>query len=397
MSGGADKVQALVVGAGPAGLMAADVLSKEGVEVLLADAMPSPARKFLMAGKSGLNLTRVEPIGDFLARYSDAPQDFADMVSAFGPKDVMAWSEAMGQQVFTGSTGRVFPTAMKASPLLRAWLARLDLQGVTLRRRWRWTGWNGASARFDTPDGPKVVNAEITILALGGASWRRLGSDGNWSDSLRAEGIDVLPFKPSNVGLAINWSAHMSPHFGAPVKGTALSAGSVVSRGEFVVTASGLEGGGVYDVSRAVRDGAVLRLDLCPDLSEAEVLARLSRMRGKASIANHLRKTLRLGAVQRALLMEWGRPLPVGAADLARLVKALPVRHSGPGDMDGAISTGGGVAWSNLDGLELAARRGVFVAGEMLDWDAPTGGYLITGCLATGRAAALQALERLKC
>ena len=390
-----DKCEALVVGAGPAGLMAAETLAEGGVQVCVAEAMPSPARKFLMAGKSGLNLTKAEPIDDFLARFSDVSPDLEKAVRAFGPDEVMAWSEALGQEVFTGSTGRVFPRAMKASPLLRAWLARLGANGVQINRRWRWTGWSDEGLLFQTPEGQRCIQAKVVILALGGASWRRLGSDGAWADLLATRGIELAPFKPSNVALSMRWSDHMTRHFGAPIKNVRLSAGDVESRGECVVTRAGMEGGGVYEISMAVRDGAPLFLDLVPDLSLEEVTARVSKPRGKTSLSNHLRKTVGLGSVQRALLMEWERPLPEGAV-LARRIKALQVPHDGPVQMDKAISTGGGVAFKTLHGFRLRDLPHVYVAGEMLDWEAPTGGYLLTACLATGRAAGRQALAQLR-
>jgi uncharacterized flavoprotein (TIGR03862 family) len=268
---------------------------------------------------------------------------------------------------------------MKASPLLRAWLARLDAMGVTLHRRSRWTGWDGAALTF--ADGRRET-PDATVLALGGASWRRLGSDGAWAG---LAGISDLtaPFLPSNVGLSVDWSAHMAPHFGAALKNVGLIFGGALHRGEIVITAKGLEGGGLYPHTPALRAGASLALDLKPDLSEAEVAARLSD-RGKRSAKDHLRRALRLSPAQIALLQEFARPLP---ADLAPLVKALPVRHAGLRPLDEAISTAGGLRWDALDGLMLRGRPGTFAAGEMLDWEAPTGGWLITACLATGRAA----------
>ena len=383
VNGASDKCDALVIGAGPAGLAAAERLAGRGVQVLVAEGMPSVGRKFLMAGKSGLNLTKSEGIEHFHRRYSDGSPAFAEAVHAFGPEEVCHWAEGLDQPVFTGSTGRVFPEAMKASPLLRAWLGRLAGLGVSFETRMRWTGRDGADWLFETPAGERRLRSGVTVLALGGASWRRLGSDGAWAGVL---GVPVAPFKPSNVGLRIGWSEHMAAHIGAPVKAVRLMAGAVESRGEWVISAGGIEGGGVYEVSMAVRDGALLFVDLLPDLDVAEVARRLSRPRGKASLANHLRKALGLSAEQRALLMEWGRPLPEGAA-LARLLKALPVPVRGTMPLDQAISTGGGVAWDALDGFMLKALPGVFAAGEMLDWEAPTGGYLLTACLATGRAA----------
>ncbi|MCI2400173.1 TIGR03862 family flavoprotein [Aliiroseovarius subalbicans] len=375
---------ACVIGAGPAGLMAADELAQAGVAVTMIEAKPSPARKFLMAGKSGLNLTKDEPLEAFLNHFGDA-EHMRDIVAEFGPGAVQAWARNLGQPVFTGSSGRVFPDVMKASPLLRAWLARLDGLGVTLRTRWRWTGWDGAALSFDTPEGMRFETPDVVVLALGGASWARLGSDGHWADLLAANGVALTPFQPANVGLSVDWSDHMARHFGAPVKAVRVRAGEVSVRGEFVVSARGLEGSAIYAVSRPVREGAALCLDLCPDLSLEQVRARLAKPRGKASMANHLRKALRLDPVRIALLNEFGRPLP---DDLAPLLKALPVRHAGLRPMDEAISTAGGVRFDAVDpGLMLNAVPGVFVCGEMLDWEAPTGGYLITGCLATGRHA----------
>lgn len=384
MTGEARKCDALVVGAGPAGLAAAEVLAGAGRDVLVVDAMPSVGRKFLMAGKSGLNLTKAEALEDFLSRFSDG-EVLAEAIRAFGPDEVVRWAEGLGQAVFTGSTGRVFPKAMKASPLLRAWLARLSEMGVSVETRMRWTGWDGEDWLF----GPVRLRPQVAVMALGGASWRRLGSDGAWAAVFREGGIGVAPFVPANVGLTVAWSDHMAAHFGAPVKATRLVAGQVESRGEWVVSAKGMEGGGVYEVSVAVRDGASLTLDLCPDLTRDEVSMRLEG-RGKDSLSNIFRKRLGLSPVHRALLMEWGRPLPGGEA-LVALVKALPVPVAGTMPIDQAISTGGGVAWSALDGLMLRSRPGTFVAGEMLDWEAPTGGYLLTACLATGRRAGMEA------
>ncbi|MBE0414326.1 TIGR03862 family flavoprotein [Yoonia sp.] len=378
---------ALIIGAGPAGLMAAEVLSQAGVRVTVADAMPSVGRKFLMAGKSGLNLTKDENTADFLAAYGDAPDMMRRAVGDFGPDAVMDWAKGLGQPLFTGSTGRVFPEVMKASPLLRAWLARLGDHGVTLRTRWRWCGWDGAQTLFDTPQGRVTITPKITVLALGGASWARLGSDGQWARFLPD---DVAPFAPANMGLVVHWSDHMARFLGQPVKSTALSAGGATTRGEWIISAQGIEGGGVYMLSRALRFGAPLVADLLPDWPLGRIRAALQKPRGKTSLSNHLRKVLRLDPVRIALLSEFGRPFP---DDLAPLIKALPVRHAGPRPMDQAISTAGGVRFDALtEGLMLRDRPGVFCAGEMLDWEAPTGGYLITGCLATGRWAGRAAI-----
>ncbi|MEL7100794.1 MAG: TIGR03862 family flavoprotein [Pseudomonadota bacterium] len=373
-------MRAAVIGAGPAGLMAAEVLGAAGAHVTIYDQMPSPGRKFLMAGKSGLNLT-MDGDPAFDQRFFEANARLAPMLAAFGPQQVKDWADGLGAEVFAGSSGRVFPKAMKASPLLRAWLSRLAGYGVQLQTRARWQGWDGAAPVI----GGAPVEADVTILALGGGSWARLGSDGAWTAHL-----PHVPFRPANVGLSARWSAHMAPHFGAPIKGVAWKAGGVVSRGEAILSARGLEGSGIYTASRAVREGAALTVDLMPDLSADEISGRLSRPRGKASLSNHLRKALRLPAAKQALLMECAHPLP---KDLAPLVKALPLPVTGLHPLDEAISTAGGVPWDALDeGLMLRDRPGVFCVGEMLDWEAPTGGYLITACLATGRWAAQRAL-----
>ncbi len=379
--------RALVIGAGPAGLMAAGALARAGLSVTMAEAKPSVGRKLLMAGKSGLNLTRDEPLEPFLAAYTGSAAPLVQgAVRGFGPDAVADWARALGQEVFTGSSGRVFPRSMKASPLLRAWLGALNGLNVELKTRWRWVGIENGGFVFDTPEGRQMVEPEVTVLALGGASWARLGSDGAWAASLGEKGVEIAPFQPANAGLSVAWSAHMHKQFGAPVKVARLTAGDTSLRGEFVISARGLEGSAIYAVSKAVREGAALTLDLCPDWSEQEVAARVARPRGKATVAAHLRKALRLDPARLALLMEFGRPLPEGDA-LAALVKALPLRHDGLRPLDEAISTAGGVAGAALDGYRLRALPGVFVAGEMLDWEAPTGGYLITGCLATGLAA----------
>ncbi|TKZ17126.1 TIGR03862 family flavoprotein [Shimia litoralis] len=371
----------LVIGGGPAGLMAADQMSAAGMHVIVTEAKPTVARKFLMAGKSGLNLTKSEPFDTFLAAYGGAAPFLRPMLNAFGPNQVSDWAQQLGQEVFTGSSGRVFPTAMKASPLLRAWLARLSDQNVEIRTRWRCLGFENGF-RFQTPLGEETITPDVTVLACGGASWARLGSDGAWATWVGAE---VAPFQPANMGFMVPWSSHMTKYFGTPVKSIALCVGAQRVRGEFVLSQEGLEGGGVYAVSRGMREGHPLALDLLPDLTLEQVRERLSRPRGKASLANHLRKTLKLSPVKIALLQECARPLP---QDLGACLKALPIRHDGPRPLDQAISTAGGLRLDALDeSLMIRNQPGVYAAGEMLDWEAPTGGYLLTACLATGRWA----------
>jgi len=380
-------IDALVIGAGPAGLMAAQELALAGRQVVVIDAKPSVGRKFLMAGKSGLNLTKDEPFEVLLQRYGAAKGPLRDIVQAFDAVAVQDWARDLGQEVFTGSSGQVFPRTMKTSPLLRAWLVRLAELGVEFRTRWRWTGW-GDGFEFDTPDGVQVLTPKVCVLALGGASWARLGSDGAWAAMLADKGVELAPFKPANMGFSVDWTPFMAKYFGTPVKGISLITHKKPVRGEFVISKRGIEGSGIYAVSKMMRDGAALTIDLMPDWSVERVQERLSKPRGKMTVMNQLRKGLKLDAVKLALLQEFARPLPAEPDALARVIKALPVKHSGPRPMDEAISTAGGVAFAGLtEGLELKATPSVFCAGEMLDWEAPTGGYLITGCLATGRWA----------
>lgn len=390
------KKTATVIGSGPAGLMAADMLSQQGLHVTIVEAKPSPARKFLMAGKSGLNITKAEEPKPFLAAYAEAAKPLKPTIEAFGPVAVQKWAKTQGQKVFTGSSGQVFPKAMKASPLLRIWLSKMEERDVVLKRRWRWTGWgeDRKTLLFDTPEGEQSLTADVTVLALGGASWARLGSDGAWTALLEPHGVPLSPFKPANMGFKVAWSDHMHSEFGKPVKAVSLFAGAKQIRGEFVVSSRGLEGSGIYALSRAMREGAQLTLDLAPSLSEELVAERLFKVRKGATISERLRKALKFSSVKRALLMEFAKPLPGDAAELARIIKALPIKHDGARPMDEAISTAGGVAWAGVnDQLMLHALPGVFCAGEMLDWEAPTGGYLITGCLATGRWAGLAAAK----
>jgi uncharacterized flavoprotein (TIGR03862 family) len=377
--------------------MAAEALSARGHAVTVCEAKPSVGRKFLMAGKSGLNLTMNAAPEPLMAVYLEAAPHLRKMIAAFDAQAVQDWARGLGQEVFTGSTGRVFPVAMKASPLLRAWLARLEAQGVQIRTRHRWTGWSDGAAGFDTPQGQKIIEADVTVLGLGGGSWARLGADGVWAECLAAEGIALAPFQPANAGVQINWSEHMQRHFGSALKGIALRAGAYRSRGEAVFSARGLEGGGIYAVSRGVRESAPLVIDLLPDQDAETVARRLARPRGKVSLSNHLRKTLKLEPVKVALAQEVARPLPQQPDALAATLKALPVPVAGLRPMDEAISVAGGVAFSGLDeNLMLRVRPGTFCAGEMLDWEAPTGGYLLTACFATGRWAGLAAARYLE-
>lgn len=387
-----------IIGGGPAGLIAADSLSSRGIEVTVFDRMPSVGRKFLMAGRGGLNLTHSEQADVFLSRYREAEPRLRAAFEAFPPEALRAWCADLGIETFVGSSGRVFPRRMKASPLLRALLARLSANGVSIRTRWHWTGFGASGALlFDTPQGRHTHPApDAVLLALGGASWPRLGSDGRWSATTDAAGIARVPFSPSNCGVEVKWTHHFAERFqGVPLKRIALSIGDRTSRGEAMITASGLEGGGVYalspDIRRALADTSVpatLTLDLRPDLDIDALAARLARPRGKNSLSNHLRKNAGLAPAAGALLREAGER-PRGAKALAARIKALPLPVTGIAGMERAISSAGGIAWSDIDGSYMLKKKpGVFVAGEMIDWDAPTGGYLLQACFATGQAAA---------
>ncbi len=379
--------QAVVIGAGPAGLMAAEMLVAAGLSVTVCDHKPSVGRKFLMAGKSGLNLTKVEQDDAFLNAFTEAKGLLAPIISAFDSAAVQEWATGLGQELFTGSTGRVFPTVMKASPLLRAWLVRLTEAGVQINTRWDWTGWEADGLVFETPDGRQGLQPDVTILAMGGASWARLGSTGDWA-KVMARDTPFTPFAPANVGIAVDWSSHMQAHFGTALKGIALKSGTYRSRGEALISRQGFEGGGIYTISRGVREGHPLMLDLLPDQTVEALVKKLDQPHGKMSMANFMRKALKLDPVKIAVLQEMARPLPQDTKALAKLLKALPIKHAGLRPMDQAISTAGGVKFEAVDdALMLRNRPGVFVAGEMLDWEAPTGGYLISACLATGRWA----------
>jgi uncharacterized flavoprotein (TIGR03862 family) len=384
------------VGAGPAGLIAAERLAAAGVRVTVADRMPSPARKLLLAGRGGLNLTHTEFFSEFVARYGEAGLKLAPAIAAFPPDAVRAWCEGLGQPVFTGTSGRVFPVAMKAAPLTRAWLRRLDGLGVAFLARHRWTGWAGDALHFEGPDGPVSLRADATLLALGGASWPRMGSDGGWVDVLRARGVRVAELRPSNCGVLVPWSAVFRERFaGEPLKRIALSFGGITVRGEAVVTRDGLEGGTVYALSGKLRDAAelgpaTLHADLRPDIGLAALRTRLSAPRRGQSTANFLRRAAGLAPVAIGLLRESEEPV-----DLAARIKALPLAVTGVQPIGRAISSAGGICWDELDQFMLNRLPGVFAAGEMLDWEAPTGGYLLQACFSTGMAAAEAMLRRL--
>ncbi len=387
-----------VIGAGPAGLMAAEAASAAGRSVILFDAMASPGRKFLMAGRGGLNLTHSEPLERFLSRYGEASQRLAPMLGAFPPEALRRWAAELGIETFVGSSGRVFPTGLKASPLLRAWLARLSAAGVRLETRRRWDGFTpeGALRLLDPAGGLHPVQADATVLALGGASWARLGSDGAWATTLEALGVPVAPFRAANCGFTIAWPAEFAARYaGTPLKNIALALGDTRVRGEAVVAGYGIEGGAVYALGALphealARDGtARLRLDLKPDLSLGELVARLDRPRRGASLSSFLRKAANLPPVAAALLRAVQPATMAGtAAEIATALKALPIDLTGTAPLDRAISSAGGVAWAALGpDLQIVARPGLFLAGEMLDWEAPTGGYLLQACFATGRWA----------
>jgi uncharacterized flavoprotein (TIGR03862 family) len=403
---------AAVIGGGPAGLMAAEVLSGAGAAVTVYDAMPSVGRKFLLAGVGGMNLTHSEPREVFLSRYGARRAQIEPLLDAFGPGALCEWAHGLGIDTFVGSSGRVFPNDMKAAPLLRAWLHRLRSAGVRFQARYRWLGWSADGAlRFAAPQGEVEARADVLVLALGGGSWTRLGSDGAWVPLLTRRGIDVAPLQPANCGFDAGWSGHFrARHAGEPVKPVVASlrdaAGVVTQRlqGEFVVTATGVEGGLVYALSAPLREsinttgGATLWLDLAPGRAAQQLAAALAKPRGRHSQANHLRRQAGIAGVKAGLLREI---LPAGTFTdperLAAAIKALPLRLIAPRPLDEAISSAGGVRFETLDEwLMLRALPGVFCAGEMLDWEAPTGGYLLSACFASGRAAGHGALAWLR-
>jgi uncharacterized flavoprotein (TIGR03862 family) len=404
------KTEVAVIGAGPAGLMAAEVIAQGGAQVTIYDAMPSAGRKFLMAGRGGLNLTHSEALPAFLTRYGTATPHLAPAIEAFSPDALRAWSEVLGQPTFIGSSGRVFPQGFKASPLLRVWLRRLDGLGVQLALRHRWTGWDGdGRLLFETPDGQPMVDARATVLALGGASWPRLGSDGAWVETLAAKGVRVAPLRAANCGFTVGWSEIFKDRFeGQPLKGVALSFGARTVRGEAMITRTGIEGGAVYALSSELREAiiatgeAVLQVTLRPDADAAELVAKLGAPRGKQSLSTFLRKAAHLspvaiGLLQEAAIASGATLASLSPASLAGLINEVPIRLNGVAPMARAISSAGGISFDELDaGFMIERLPGVFVAGEMLDWEAPTGGYLLQASFATGAGAGRGVLKWLK-
>jgi hypothetical protein len=397
-----------IIGGGPAGLMAAEVIAAAGLTVDLYDAMPSVGRKFLLAGVGGMNITHSEPFDAFVGRYRERQAQLRPLLDAFDPQALREWIHGLGIDTFVGSSGRVFPTDMKAAPLLRAWLKRLRDAGVRIHTRHRWLGWgDDGSLRLRGPHGEFSVQADATLLALGGGSWARLGSDGAWVPLLQARGVEVAALRPANCGFDVaGWSPHLQQRFaGAPLKTVALALpGEAPRKGEFVLTANGIEGSLVYALSAAIREtlerdgSAVVELDLLPDHAKQRIATALAKPRGSQSLARHLKRQLGLEGVKVALLHELADAAKLhDPIALAAAIKALPIRLLRPRPLDEAISSAGGVRFEALDDqLMLRQLPGVFCAGEMLDWEAPTGGYLLSACFASGRAAAGGVLEWLR-
>ena len=402
-------IRVAVIGGGPAGLMAAEVIANAGITVDVYDAMPSVGRKFLLAGIGGMNITHSEPFDDFVSRYREREEALRPLIAGFGPDALREWIHALGVETFVGSSGRVFPREMKAAPLLRAWLSRLRHFGVRFHPRHRWQGWDeNQDLRFMTPQGEHRVSADAVVLALGGASWPRLGSDGVWTGLLQARGVDIAPLRPANCGFERRWSTFFAKKFaGVPVKPVIMTFDDHqglrhTRQGEFVVTAEGMEGTLLYAVSAPLRNtierqgSASMQLDLVPGREQAALREALDSPRGERSLSEHLRRRAGIHGVKAALLREAVRDLPKDADALAQLIKALPLTVNAARPIDEAISTAGGIRFEALDEhMMLRALPGVFAAGEMLDWEAPTGGYLLTACFATGRAAGEGALKLL--
>lgn len=389
--------QVAIIGGGPAGLMAAEVLSATGHAVTVFEAMPTVARKLLMAGKSGLNITHAEDYDSFRHRFGEAEPRLRAALDDFTPDMLRDWAQGLGQETFVGTSGRVFPTVMKASPLLRAWLARLETQGVTIRTRHRWTGFSGERLVFATPEGEVAVERDAVLLALGGASWPRLGSDAAWVPALAARGVEIAPFRPANCGFDVDWSDIFRQRFaGEAVKSTVTISPAGAFQGEFVITKHGIEGSVIYAHSAALRDrleqagGASLAVDLAPGRTVERLSRDLAKLGRKESFANRMRKAAGLSAVKVGLLRDIFPDIAAMPDDfVAARIKHAEIPLVRPRPIAEAISAAGGVAWSGVDGNHmLKSIPGVFVAGEMLDWEAPTGGYLLTACFATGKAAA---------
>ncbi|WP_413710974.1 TIGR03862 family flavoprotein [Rhizobium sp. Rhizsp82] len=391
------KKQIAIIGGGPAGLMAAETLAVSGHAITIYDAMPTLARKFLLAGKSGLNITHSEDYERFAARFGSASTRLRPALDQLTPADIREWAAALGTETFVGSSGRVFPKVMKASPLLRAWIARLERQGVAIAKRHRWTGFDGRAYVFETPEGRKTIEADAALLALGGASWPKLGSDAAWVPWLRDRGVEIAPFRPANCGFDVDWSAIFRDRFaGAPLKAVTTTSAAGTLPGEFVISRHGIEGSLVYANAAALRaelDGkgtASLIVDLAPGRPLERIAADLARQDRKASLSNRLRKGAGLDAVKAALVREL---VPEDALKypqrLAGQIKALPIPLTATRPIAEAISSAGGISLDAIDdSYMLKALPGLFAAGEMLDWEAPTGGYLLTACMATGKAAA---------
>ncbi len=382
--------------------MAAEVSAQRGAQVNVYDAMPSLGRKFLMAGKSGLNLTHAEPLDTFITRYGAKGKFVQTWLGEFSPEDLRAWANELGVETFIGTSGRVFPKEMKASPLLRAWLKRLENLGVAFFLRHKWIGFESGAVKFETPEGKKIISADAVILALGGGSWARLGSNGKWIPILESFGVEVAPLRPANCGFDVNWSEHIRAKFdGAPLKSVSLSFKDFHQQGEFILTQDGVEGSLIYAASALIRDEmevsgqVVISLDLLPGRTKEQVIEKLSKPRGSRTMASHLEKTLGLRGVKTALLHEFApKEIFADVEKLADFIKSLPVPLLRPRPLDEAISSAGGVTFESLDeNLMLKQLPGVFCAGEMLDWEAPTGGYLLTACFASGRWAAKGAIK----
>src|SRR5215216_5593338 len=394
-----------VIGGGPAGLMTAEVISARGVKVDVYDSMPSVGRKFLMAGKSGLNITHSETFEQFVSRYGKRQAQIEPLLKKFGPDQLRQWVHGLGIDTFVGTSGRVFPVGMKASPLLRAWLKHLTDSHVTFYLHHKWRGWNAdQSLRFETPAGDKALNPEATVLALGGGSWSRLGSDGMWVRWLEQAGTQIEPLKPSNCGFDVAWTPHFRERFdGHPIKSVVFSFESFRQQGEFIITKEGVEGSLIYAASALLRDeieargSAMMTLDLAPDRSLAWLIERLSKPRGSRTMASHLEKIVGIKGVKAGLLREFmSKEDFANPARIAYFIKNLSVPLIATRPLDEAISSAGGVKFESLDNhLMLRSQPGVFCAGEMLDWEAPTGGYLITACMASGYTAGQGVLKWL--